>query len=218
MTDPIATTLTDHYDRLLDEYGDSHQSLNYSSPEVQDICFDAALGLIRDQGPHTLLDVGCGLGHLLDSIRGRGLDITYTGLDLSEKMVAAAATRHPDTEFLACDLKTLPRERRFDFITAVGVFTRKTARLTEEALKALTRETIREMYSRARCGAAFNIVTSHVEWTTEELVYHDPAEVFTFCRTELTRHIQLRHDYPLWDFTVYLYRPEYMRDVYGFYR
>ena len=53
---------------------------------------------------HRVLDVGCGLGDLLASTRpSEGV-----GIDISDRMIAIAKTRHPGLEFLAADIERDP--------------------------------------------------------------------------------------------------------------
>jgi 2-polyprenyl-3-methyl-5-hydroxy-6-metoxy-1,4-benzoquinol methylase len=64
-----------------------------------------------------VLEVGCGLGDLLASLRPvRGL-----GLDLSEAMVKEASRRHPSLEFRVADVETLELEGTFDVIILADV-------------------------------------------------------------------------------------------------
>lgn len=59
-----------------------------------------------------VLEVGCGRGDLLASVRpGYGV-----GTDLSASMVAAAKKRHPDIHFLQADVHELDLKETFDYI------------------------------------------------------------------------------------------------------
>jgi SAM-dependent methyltransferase len=62
------------------------------------------------------LDVGCGCeGRFFRMLLGHGFN--YTGLDISEEMVALAAQRHPTVSFAAGDICTWPLPRPYDLIT-----------------------------------------------------------------------------------------------------
>jgi ubiquinone/menaquinone biosynthesis C-methylase UbiE len=65
----------------------------------------------------AVLEVGCGTGTILAALRpGRGL-----GVDLSPRMVAIAAARHPHLEFLAADAAQLPEGEPFDYVIVPDV-------------------------------------------------------------------------------------------------
>jgi hypothetical protein len=61
------------------------------------------------------------------------------------------------------------------------------------------------MFSNASKGVSVNFLTSYVNFQREHNYHHSPEQVFSFAHT-LTRRIALRHDYPLWEFTLYLYK------------
>jgi SAM-dependent methyltransferase len=63
-------------------------------------------GLCRRLSIRTLLDLPCGDGHWMSGIALPG--VRYTGADLLPEVVARAAARRPDREFLALDLTASP--------------------------------------------------------------------------------------------------------------
>ena len=63
-------------------------------------------GLFRRLGVRTLLDLPCGDGHWMAGIALPG--IHYIGADLLPEIVARAAARSPEREFLELDLTTNP--------------------------------------------------------------------------------------------------------------
>lgn len=74
-------------------YAAVYDRLMYSAPQLK-----AELALVAPQPDSLLLDVGCGLGHLV-----AGLPCEAVGLDLSPDMVAAAAKRYPNRTFQVGD-------------------------------------------------------------------------------------------------------------------
>ncbi|MBI4049934.1 MAG: class I SAM-dependent methyltransferase [Candidatus Doudnabacteria bacterium] len=71
----------------------------------------------------TVLDVGCGAGHYLRSLRMR-LDpkVNYTGVDATEKYVALARQAFPEARFIVGDIFALPfRDREFDIVMCNNV-------------------------------------------------------------------------------------------------
>ena len=49
------------------------------------------------------------------------------------------------------------------------------------------------------------MMTAYVDFREDRLFYYSPEEIFRFSKT-LTKRVLLRHDYPLFEFTVYLYK------------
>src|SRR5262245_57270976 len=81
------------------KYGDNFRGVGYTkSPEEAAERYALMLGVVReDATPVTILDLGCGLGHLLDFIESHAdyRHLRYAGLDISSRYLDAARKRHP---------------------------------------------------------------------------------------------------------------------------
>ena len=51
-----------------------------------------------------------------------------------------------------------------------------------------------------------NFMSNQVDYHEPGLYYSDPARMFDHCRQTFGRHVVLRHDYPLYEYTIYVYR------------
>ena len=73
-------------------------------------------------GASSVLDVGCAAGGFIDIWRAFNPDLTYTGVDVSESLIAAARQRHPDAEFVVADCAAgvSLRDRVADVVAALG--------------------------------------------------------------------------------------------------
>jgi SAM-dependent methyltransferase len=79
--------------------------------------------ILTELEPCSLLDVGCGTGIDLDGIRAEGLQVEYTGMDLTPEFVDAANARHPSRPpyFYEGDVFDLRFERVWDVVSARAV-------------------------------------------------------------------------------------------------
>jgi hypothetical protein len=71
---------------------------------------------------------------------------------------------------------------------------------------AFVRQTLRRMWERSREAIAFNLVSDHVDYRAPALWYAPAGEMLDFCRRALSRWVVVRHDYPLHEHTLYVYR------------
>lgn len=104
------------YDRMAAGY-DSSPEGSYTKPHKAELVRRVAL---RDGD--SVLDVACGNGTLLGEF-SRKANIHAYGVDLSEKMIAAARERHPDCTFAVSPCTPLPfQNKSMDVITVSCAF------------------------------------------------------------------------------------------------
>lgn len=207
--DRISRALGRHYSSKFETHGATSEGVDWGTQEARvELRYRKMLALLADTplDRPSLLDVGCGFGGLLSYASRNGFSLDYTGIDVAENMVEWARSHVPDGTFLVGDVLEHPFAEDFDYVVCNGVLTQKldTPGLQMDAYAA---RLIRRLFELSRSGAAFNIMSTKVNFFAENLYYRNPAEVLAWCMTELTPRVCLDHAYPLYEFTTYLYRP-----------
>lgn len=193
-----ASRLRRHYAPLVKQHGATHRAVDWGSPHGQDTRFRVLLE--GQQQPATrLLDVGCGVGHLVDLLKNQAFKGSYLGLDLVPEMVQAAHVRHPEWDFREEPMGSAGAAFRPDYVVGSGLFTFADQQRLEQTVEAMFMLTSRVV--------AFNTLSVWGDRPTTGEFCADPAGVVEFCRN-LTRRVVLRHDYLPHDFTIYLYKEE----------
>lgn len=97
--------------------------LGWESEEAQKLRFDILLSSVNLEGK-SLLDVGCGTGNLLEYINSRGINVSYTGVDILDKMIEKAMDKRLNAQFRHVDIfKNNPfSDGAFNVIYASGIF------------------------------------------------------------------------------------------------
>jgi RimJ/RimL family protein N-acetyltransferase len=188
--------IREHYVPLLREHGPTFRAVDWGSAETQALRFRVLLD-VGDWRTASILDVGCGVGHLYDELAGRAYAGRYLGIDALGEMVAAARARHPHTVFEEGDILAHDRRWTADYVLGAGLFTFGDA--------ALMQATVRAMFDACARAVAFNTLSARADRQTPGEFHADPDETLAFCRA-LTPSVTLRHDYLPQDFTVYMYR------------
>lgn len=199
--------IIDYFERCLAEHGDTPQGVDYNGRQSQYQRFEILAAVASLEGK-SVLDVACGLGHFYDFLREHSITSKeYKGVDISPVMIERAKQRYPELQFSTEDLlaETEPVEPIFDYVICCGLFHLR-ANNTEAEWAQFTEAMIARMYKYARYGLAFNMMTDQVDYKVDRLYYADPSYYFDFCRRNLSRRVCLRHDYPLYEFTLYVYR------------
>lgn len=189
------------YEDRYQRYGYDHKTVGWSSWEQQALRF-RVLSEIAPLHDSTICDIGCGFGDLLDYLRANAWLRAYYGYDLSPSLIREAGNRHlqPDCAFAVGDILEEGFQGTADYFMASGTFN---YRMRENI--QFTRRMLAKMFALARKGVAVNFLSTYVDYQDPINYHHDPGEIFAIAK-QLTRFVTLRHDYPLWEFTLYLYK------------
>lgn len=177
-----------YYRDLLAKHGPTHQAVDAGSEESHARRLRVLAGIV----PHwhaTVLDVGCGVGHLIDygmMIEKAG----YRGIDILPEMIAAARLRHPSWRFEVGDITKPDEKWQADYVLASGLFQFDGSFIL-----------LNNMYTLCRKGMAVNYLR---KGTKDEFV-SDPGIILQDVLT-LTPYVALHAHYLPNDFTVYLYK------------
>lgn len=208
-TDAGYLRLVAHYESCLDRHGDTHLGVDWPNAEDARTRYRVMLDVIAEPAPHpvSLLDFGCGAGHLLDHIRAHGHDRTeYRGLDASAKFIALCRRKFPGTAFHHADILRNPiKVEPADYVVLNGVLTEK-RELTDREMRNYMERLLTAVWPLARKGLAFNVMSCQVDWQRDDLFHMPFDDMARFVAGSLSRHFRFRQDYGLYEYTTYVYR------------
>jgi hypothetical protein len=75
-----------------------------------------------------------------------------------------------------------------------------------------TKEMIKKMFRLSRKALGLNFLSKYVDYELDKDFHHSPEAIFSLAK-EHTKYVTLRHDYPLWEFTTYLYKEDYIETI-----
>ena len=145
-------------------YGQGPQALFWENRRVQELRFDILLRCGVKAGD-SVLDVGCGFADLYHYMENRGLDVDYTGIDLSPDMIDAATMRAPDLKLYAGDMFDFnPPEQAYDWVLLSGALNEP---LQDDG--AYVQAMLPRLYAACRKGMAFNLLNAEYAWSGQQL-------------------------------------------------
>ena len=118
----------------------------------------------------SVLDVGCGVGHLIDHFNNIGLEVQYTGLDTNRFAIEQAQKIYVNETFIHGTLDVI--DETYDWGLASGVFNYEFPKL--EML-----ETVNQLVSKVDKGVAFNLLNGSKKYSSESYEYYQPVEIFS---------------------------------------
>jgi SAM-dependent methyltransferase len=110
------------YDELVEKHGFDRHSLHCDGARYDVTHQDFKFQFVMDQlaEKDSLLDVGCGLGHLADYCGMQGWKGEYTGLDLSQKMVETTKKRLNMVNIFEKDILEGSYEKKHDVVASIA--------------------------------------------------------------------------------------------------
>lgn len=180
------------------QYGYDVKTVGWKDAETQRLRFNI-LAQIADLSNCSICDLGCGFGDLYPYLNEKFQNINYTGIDLSEKLIQEAKRRYPEAVFEVRDILKNPFKNTVDYVLSSGTLSFKVENHEDYVQRML--EAMMAMSSK---GVAVNFLTSYVDYELEKNFHFSPEEAFKM-GIKLSPFVSIRHDYPLYEFTMYLY-------------
>jgi len=193
------TELVRLYENRLACHGVSAVTMGWRDKKQQSLRFKI-LSEIGDLKNKRILDVGCGFGDFYSYLINNNKKPIYTGYDLSGKIIEKAKKMHPRTKLEVRDITKEGISGKFDYIFESGILNKKISNNMTFAKKI-----IEMMYEHCRIGIGVNMMSTYVDFKKGFLFHYSPEEMFKFAK-KMTKFVILRHDYPLYEFTMYIYK------------
>jgi len=189
------------YNFHLKKFGDRPEALRWT-PQGQlkryemlaDIAPAAALN------NSTVLDYGCGTGDFYKFLKRRGINVTYTGVDINENFIDLARVKYPECTFRVMSTDEHELDAYYDYIIICGVFNLNVPGVEDDMKNALVK-----LFKHCNKGMALSALSSHTPIRDPELHFTSPEDMVKFSLENLSPSIALRHDRIPNDFTLYVY-------------
>lgn len=205
-------TIVDHYENCLEKFGDSHLGVDWPTSKDAEKRYKIMLDILSNKKKTiSVLDFGCGAGHLLEYIKSQRLEnIEYSGLDISSKFISLCKVKFPETKFICSDIiENKDVITTYDFILINGVFTEK-RELTFDEMFTYFQKVIAILFEKSNIGIAFNVMSKQVDWEREDLFHMSLDILADFLSKNISRHFIIRNDYGLYEYTVYLFKQSFL--------
>lgn len=146
----------------------------------------------------SILDLGCGLGHMVDYLEEKNYPLeNYLGVDINPNYIIYAIQRKPGVKFLTGEIFDV--SDKFDYILGSGVFTVKMS-LTEVFLA------IEKSFQLCNKGIAFNFLNKAHMGDVPEFNTFIPDEFYELIKKKYTKTRLITGYLNNEDFTIYIFK------------
>jgi len=191
------------FDANAQKHEDSLLALDWGSKRTQELRF-FILSEIADLNNKTILDVGCGFADFFVFLTQKlQLNISYTGVDISQNIITTAKAKHPDLDLRHLNILRESIEP-FDYVFGSGIHNIKTTQnytLLEMLLK--------QMFAIAKEGVATNMIDASFDANLAEHIFAYEKKRVIETVESITPYYCLRSDYLPHDFTLFLYKNDW---------
>lgn len=188
------------YNDRLKKFGATIDAIASGTEERHNLRFKISTEVGLQSG-NTVLDLGCGLGDYYQYLLDNKFDIDYTGYDINPQLIQIARKRFPLAKFETKDITTEDFPD-FDYIVSSSCFNLP---LREQDNYEFIGEILATCYRHANIGVSIDFNSCYVDFLSKEGFHYQPEKIFSMAK-KVTKRVALRHDYPLFEFNIYLYK------------
>lgn len=192
--------IINRYNDRIERLGTTLEALASGTEERRQIRF-RVLAEVGISSGDSVLDLGCGFGDFSEYLSRKNIIVSYTGYDINPTIINEARERYPGRKFEVKDILNEPFPE-FDYIVSSSCFNLP---LTNGDNYDFIAKILLQCYQHVRKGVSIDFLTSYVDYESPEGFHYEPERVFALAK-KITKRVCLRHDYPLFEFNLYLYK------------
>ena len=206
MADNPLDRVATYFAGTIQKHGATAQGAGWRDRQSQELRFSKLLHVTRGAKKGRIVEVGCGWGAFALWAARQGFDFKYIGYDISPEMISAARAACKDVANASFECGSGPFAPA-DWVVASGAMSVRLDIPDAEWRKHVDKA-IDAMAQSARLGFAFNFLTGYSDQDLKEshLYYPYPGEMLDSVMARHGRTAMLLHDYPLYEFTIVVYK------------
>ena len=195
------------YENDLIKYGDNHKGVGWKRKSEAQTRYEIMLDLFsNDNKKKIIIDFGCGLSHFYTFLKKKRFkNFKYIGLDISEKMIEISKKKYPNNQYFCLDIINDHFKVPYvDYTVINGLFTQK-GNCNNAQMNNFLKKILFKVFKFTKKGVALNLMSPIVDWKNKGNFYPDTKLVFNIIKN-LSKKFVIRHDYGLFEYTIYIYK------------
>lgn len=168
--------------------------------------FEVLTQQINPKKKFSILDYGCGLGHLKQYLDNNFHDFHYTGADIVSEFIEENKKRYENAVFKKITTYQEIGEN-YDFIVLAGVFNILYQETLAEQQK-IVRETLIHLFNQTNDVLSVDFMTDEVDFQQPTAYHQNPIEIYKFATQNLSKRVILNQSYMPYEFTIHIFKDD----------
>jgi cyclopropane fatty-acyl-phospholipid synthase-like methyltransferase len=183
------------------KYGNSLESL-FIPKGRQKERFDSLTTFFKEES--SILDYGCGFGHLFYYLNQYFDKFSYEGCDIVDEFIAENRKNINEDIFYTIN-SYADVTSSYDFIVAAGVFN---LMYTDSKLEQfeLIKSTLKHLFTKTNRVLSVNFMTDQVDFVADNAYHQNVVEIYLFSVNELSRRVLIDQTYMPYEFTIHIFK------------
>ena len=190
----------DRYNKRLAEFGYSPKTVGWFKSRHK-LRYHILLSHWELEGKE-ILDFGCGFGDMYGYIKDHNIKVSYSGLDINDKLIAEGKKIYPEANLFVKSPLLEGLDKKHDYIFSSGLHN---LRLKDNW--DFIKKTFDTFNRYSRLGFAANFISDNVDYSESDLFHANPSMVLDLAY-KYSRRVVLRNDYMPFEFTVFIDKNE----------
>ncbi len=201
-----------HFKNLYKANKGTPMAVSSESPAHKRLRYEELSRVFLGDDSFSIHDVGMGLGdyHVYLKEAFPALHFDYSGSEIVKEFWEHASCRFPQQQFHLRDISERAFEDRYDYLVMSGVFHQRRDTSIPQ-WEAYARRLIANCFAMCRKAVGFNFISPFVDFYQTEVYYCNLSKILNFIVDDLSRFFLIQHNYALFEFTTFVYRPEYIK-------
>ena len=218
MKDQYRRKIETYYTDLYKSSENEIRGVGSSSMQKKNLRYQKISNVFKDDNEEiSIHDVGFALGHFYDFIRREFSvkKITYSGSEVTNEFTKECIKKYPECSFInRCISKEgFDTDESYDYIIFSGTFYHQ-ADIDEESYFNEIKKSLEKAFEHTNKAIAINFLTTNVDYKIKSLYYQEMSKILQFIHTKLSRFIKIDQDYPLYEYTIFIYKESYIKQKY----
>jgi hypothetical protein len=141
------------------------------------------------------------------------LTFEYSGTEIVPEFCEEARRQYPNTKFYLRDIAERSFDDRYDYVVMSGVFHQRRDSLIRD-WEDFAQNLIFNSFQMCNKAIGFNFISPFVDFYQTEVYYCNLPKLLNFINDKLSRFFVIYHNYALFEFTVFVYRAEYIKTLF----